>query len=153
MMNEITEVKNDNDDDNEDEIVEETLQQRQPTEEEKEDFKNKMTEWLKIDEQIKKLAIAIRERKRLQNVLNTYIKDFMYKYNYEDVNINNCKVRARKKESLKPLKVVDIKNKMLEYKDMNGEQLVEKIFDPTNREKYFKDSLTRVMPRIRNLTL
>lgn len=135
------------------EVVEEALQQRKPTQEEREDFRNKMTEWLKLDEQIKKLSIAMRERKKLQNVLNTYIKEFMYKYNYEDVNIDNCKVRARKRESLKPLKVVDIKNKMLEYKDMNGEQLIEKIFDPTNREKCFKDSLTRVMPRIRNLTL
>ena len=132
------------------EVVEEALQQRKPTQEEREDFRNKMTEWLKLDEQIKKLSIAMRERKKLQNVLNTYIKEFMYKYNYEDVNIDNCKVRARKRESLKPLKVVDIKNKMLEYKDMNGEQLIEKIFDPTNREKCFKYSLTRVMPRIRN---
>ena len=91
------------------EVVEEALQQRKPTQEEREDFRNKMTEWLKLDEQIKKLSIAMRERKKLQNVLNTYIKEFMYKYNYEDVNIDNCKVRARKRESLKPLKVVECK--------------------------------------------
>ena len=52
------------------EIVDDTLEERTPTEEELADFKNKMAEWLKMDEQINKLSIAIRERRKLQNALS-----------------------------------------------------------------------------------
>ena len=37
------------------EIVEDNLEDKQPTEDELQDFKNKMAEWLKMDEQINKL--------------------------------------------------------------------------------------------------
>ena len=90
------------------EIVEDTLEERTPTEEELDDFKNKMAEWLKMDEQINKLSIAMRERRKLQNALSGYIKDFMFKFNYHDVSINNAIIKARQRESLVPLKVNDI---------------------------------------------
>ena len=56
------------------EIVEDTLEERTPTEEELDDFKNKMAEWLKMDEQINKLSIAMRERRKLQNALSVILK-------------------------------------------------------------------------------
>ena len=133
------------------EIVEDTLTDKQPTEDELQDFKNKMAEWLKMDEQITKLSIAIRERRRLQNALSGYIKEFMFKFNYNDVSINNAKVKARQREALVPLKVNDIKAKLLEYKDLKGEELVNKIFD--NREKKVVNTVKRVVPKIKHLEL
>lgn len=135
----------------ESEIVEDTLIDKQPTEDELQDFKNKMAEWLKMDEQITKLSIAIRERRRLQNALSGYIKEFMFKFNYNDVSINNAKVKARQRETLVPLRVNDIKAKLLEYKDLKGEELVNKIFD--NREKKIVDTVKRVVPKIKHLEL
>lgn len=134
-------------------IIEDTLEDKLPNEDEIQDFRNKMDEWLKMDDQIKKLSIAIRERKRLQSVLGGYIKDFMFKFNYQDVSINNSKVKARQKESLVPLKVNDIKNKMLEYKDLSGEDLVNKIFDIENREKKVVNTVKRFVPKIKHLEL
>ena len=135
----------------ESEVVEDTLTDKQPTEDELQDFKNKMAEWLKMDEQINKLSIAIRERRRLQNALSGYIKDFMFKFNYNDVSINNAKVKARQRETLVPLKVNDIKAKLLEYKDLKGEELVNMIFD--NREKKVVNTVKRVVPKINHLEL
>ena len=135
----------------ESEIVENTLTDKQPTEDELQDFKNKMAEWLKMDEQINKLSIAIRERRRLQNALSGYIKEFMFKFNYNDVSINNAKVKARQRETLVPLRVNDIKAKLLEYKDLKGEELVNKIFD--NREKKVVNTVKRVVPKIKHLEL
>lgn len=135
----------------ESEIVEDTLTDKQPTEDELQDFKNKMAEWLKMDEQINKLSIAIRERRRLQNALSGYIKEFMFKFNYNDVSINNAKVKARQRETLVPLRINDIKAKLLEYKDLKGEELVNKIFD--NREKKVVNTVKRVIPKIKHLEL
>tara|TARA_Y100000389_G_scaffold197147_1_gene231193 strand:- start:3023 stop:3436 length:414 start_codon:yes stop_codon:yes gene_type:complete len=135
----------------ESEIIEDTLTDKQPTEDELQDFKNKMAEWLKMDEQINKLSIAIRERRRLQNALSGYIKDFMFKFNYNDVSINNAKVKARQRETLVPLKVNDIKAKLLEYKNLKGEELVNMIFD--NREKKVVNTVKRVIPKINHLEL
>ena len=135
----------------ESEIVENTLTDKQPTEDELQDFKNKMAEWLKMDEQINKLSIAIRERRRLQNALSGYIKEFMFKFNYNDVSINNAKVKARQRETLVPLRVNDIKAKLLEYKDLKGEELINKIFD--NREKKVVNTVKRVVPKIKHLEL
>ena len=133
------------------EIVDDTLEEKTPTEDELADFKNKMAEWLKIDEQINKLAIAIRERRKLQNALSGYIKEFMFKFNYHDVSIHNSKIKARQRETLVPLKVNDIKAKMIEYKDLRGEELLNKIFD--NREKKVINTVKRVIPKIKHLEL
>jgi len=133
-------------------LIDSTLELKNPSEEELDDFKNKMSEWLKIDEQIKKLSIAIRERKKFQSTLNIYIQNFMFKYNYNDISIDNSKIKARQKESIIPLKVNDIKNKMLEFNNISGEELIKKIFEE-NRKTKLKNSVTRVIPRINHLSL
>jgi hypothetical protein len=125
----------------------------QPSEEELEDFKNKINEWCKIDDQIKKLAIAIKERKKMQNALNSYIKDFMFKFNYHDVNVNNCRITAKKKEYLRPISVNDMKKNILENKNLSGDDLINVIFDPEKREKKQKETIKRILPRISNLIL
>jgi len=134
-------------------IINQTLESKIPTSEELDDFKNKMGEWIKMDEQIAKLQIAIKERKILKNALAGYIKTFMFKFDYHDVSINNSKIKARQIESLIPLKINDIKQQMLEFKDLSGETLVTKIFDMENRKTKITDSVKRVIPRINHLEL
>jgi hypothetical protein len=134
------------------ELINSTLETNNPSQQELDDFKNKMSEWLKLDEQIKKLSIAIRERKKFQSVLNVYIQDFMFKYNYNDISIDNSKIKARQKESVIPLKVNYIKDKMLEFNNLSGEELIKKIFEE-NRETRVRNSVTRVIPKIKHLSL
>ena len=57
------------------EIVDDTLEEKTPTEEELDDFKNKMAEWLKMDEQINKSI----------NYQLLYDKDVNYKMPYQDI--------------------------------------------------------------------
>lgn len=134
-------------------VINQTLETKIPTTEELDDFKNKMGEWIKMDEQITKLQIAIKERKILKNALAGYIKTFMFKFDYHDVSINNSKIKARQIESLIPLKITDIKQQMLEFKDLSGETLITKIFDTENRKKKITDSVKRVIPKINHLEL
>ena len=54
-------------------------------------------------------------------------------------------------ESLVPLKVNDIKAKMIEYKDLSGEDLINKIFE--NREKKIVNTVKRIVPKIKHLEL
>lgn len=133
-------------------LIDSTLELKNPSEEELDDFKNKMSEWLKLDEQIKKLSIAIRERKKFQSTLNIYIQNFMFKYDYNDISIDNSKIKARQKESIIPLKINDIKNKMLEFNNLSGGELIKKIFEEDRKTK-LKNSVTRVIPRIKHLSL
>ena len=46
---------------------------KEPTVDEMETFKNLVADWFKYDDAIRKLKIAIRERKTLQQVLNNKI--------------------------------------------------------------------------------
>ena len=57
------------------EIVDDTLEEKTPTEEELDDFKNKMAEWLKMDEQINKSI----------NYQLLYEKDVNYKMLYRGI--------------------------------------------------------------------
>ena len=62
---------------------------KEPTADEMDTFKNLVADWFKYDDAIRKLKIAIRERKTLQQVLNNKIEDFMFKYNYNDLHTQN----------------------------------------------------------------
>ncbi len=56
----------------EDNIVDNIINQEriEPTEEELETFKNLVNDWFKYDDQIRKLKIAMKERKNYQRGLN-----------------------------------------------------------------------------------
>ena len=137
-----------------DDIIEDIISTtKQPSQEELDDFKNKITEWCKMDDQIAKLIIAIKERKVLQKALNSYIKDFMFKFNFHDVNINNCRITAKQKEYLTPLSTNDIKKNILENKNICGDELIKVIFNPQNRKKKKKEIIKKILPKIQNITL
>ena len=134
-------------------FIDDVISKKEPTEDELDDFKNKINEWCKIDDQIKKLMIAIKERKKVQNAFNVYIKEFMFKFDYHDVNVNNCRIVAKKKEYLTPVSVNDMKKNILENKTLSGDDLINVIFDPTKRIKKEKESIKRILPPINNLSL
>ena len=69
----------------------------EPTPDEMDIFKNLVNDWFKFDDAIRKLKIAIRERKTLQQVLNNKIQDFMFKYNYNDLNTQNGRLKTNVK--------------------------------------------------------
>jgi hypothetical protein len=123
----------------------------EPTEEELESFKNLVNDWFKYDDQIRKLIIAIKERKNYQRVLNNNIQDFMFKFKYNDLNTQHGRIKTNVKEVKAPIKINDIKTKIIQYKDISGEELLKRIFED-DRETIVKKNIRRVIPKV-SLTL
>ena len=111
-------------------------------------FKNLVADWFKYDDQIRKLKIAIRERKTLQQALNNKIEDFMFKYNYNDLNTKDGRLKANVKNIHKPINIKDIKDIINSNKHLTGEELFNKIFNKDERPLIVKKSIKRIIPRV-----
>ena len=109
--------------------IEEILNENpEPTKEELETFKNLVAEWFKYDDIIRKLNVALKERKTLQKALNNKIEEFMFKYKYNDLNTQNGRIKATVKETHKPINLKEIREILEQNKDLKGDELLEKIF-------------------------
>ena len=58
---------------------------KEPSTDELESLKSMVNDWFKYDDQIRKLQIAIKERKVHQKALNSKIENFMFQYKYKDL--------------------------------------------------------------------
>jgi hypothetical protein len=87
-------------------------------------FKNLVADWFKYDDAIRKLKIAIRERKTLQQVLNNKIEDFMFKYNYKDLNTQNGRLKTNVKNVYKPINIKEVREIINNNKHLTGEELL-----------------------------
>jgi len=132
-----------------DNIIDDIINDRkiEPTDEELDNFKNLVNDWFKYDDQIRKLIIAMKERKNYQRVLNTKIQDFMVKYDYNDLNTQHGCIKSNVKEVKAPIKITEIKDKILKYKELSGEDLLKQIFEE-ERPVLVKKALKRVIPKV-----
>lgn len=129
------------------EVASEAGEGRAPTEEELEHFRAQVSEWMKLDDAIRKLSVAVRERKIHQQALATKIQEFMINFKYDNLNTQMGKIRASVRKVKQPLKMTDIREKILALQGLTGEELVAKIFDE-ERPVTEKRSLRRVMPKV-----
>lgn len=120
----------------------------EPTEEELETFKIWVQDWFKYDDAIRKLKIAIRERKVLQQVLNSKIENFMFKYNYNDLNTQNGRLKTNVRSVYKPINIKEIKDIINSNKNLTGEELLSKIFNKENRPVIEKKTIKRIIPKV-----
>lgn len=120
----------------------------EPTEEELETFKIWVQDWFKYDDAIRKLKIAIRERKVLQQVLNSKIENFMFKYNYNDLNTQNGRLKTNVRSVHKPINIKEIKDIINSNKNLTGEELLSKIFNKENRPVIEKKTIKRIIPKV-----
>ena len=118
-----------------------------PTEEELEDFRQQVQEWLKLDDSIRKLSIAMRERKVHQRALACRIQDFMIKFNYDNLNTQMGRIRSNVRQVRQPLRLNDIREKIIALHHLSGEDLVTKIFEE-DRPVVEKKSLRRIIPKV-----
>jgi hypothetical protein len=133
--------------DNENDI-EDIINNNEPTKEELDTFKNLVGEWFKYDDIIRKLEVALKERKTLQRALNNKIEDFMFKYKYNDLNTQNGRIRATIKTVHKPINIKEIKTIMENHKDLTGDELFSLIFNKTDRPTTTKKIIKRVIPKV-----
>lgn len=116
-----------------------------PTPEELEEFKHQVAQWIHLDDQVRKLVVAVKERKTAMNALNPIIQAFMMKYNYDDLSTQSGKIRTTKRTVKAPIKMSEVKNKILELD--SGDELVKKIFE-AERPTMEKTSLRRIIPKV-----
>jgi len=130
------------------EVAPPVVQGPQPTEEELEEFKDTVDAWVHMDEQIKKLNMAVRERKMAMGVLTPKIQEFMIKYKYDDLQTKSGSIHSTVKKVAVPIKLKDVKQKLLAYGDQGeGEELMKEIFE-AEREKVEKRALRRIPPKV-----
>jgi hypothetical protein len=51
------------------------------------------------------------------------------------------------KECIVPIKMNDIKTKIIQYKDLSGEELLKRIFDE-DRQTVVKKNIKRIIPKV-----
>ena len=119
----------------------------EPSEEELESFKNLVNEWFKFDDQIRKLNVAMKERKSHQRVLNNKIEEFMFNFKYNDLNTQHGRIKTNMKECVVPIKMNDIKTKIIQYKELSGEELLKRIFEE-DRQTVMKKNIKRIIPKV-----
>lgn len=119
----------------------------EPSEEELETLKSMVNDWFKYDDQIRKLQVAIKERKTHQKALNTKIEKFMFDYKYKDLNTQHGRIKANERKVKVPVKMSEIKEKILELKHLSGEDLLKSIFTE-DRPVVIKKNIRRVIPTV-----
>ena len=134
---------------NDDNIVDNIINQDrvEPSEDELETFKNLVNDWFKYDDQIRKLKIAMKERKNYQRVLNNKIEEFMFNFKYNDLNTQHGRIKTNVKECIVPIKMNDIKTKIIQYKELSGEELLKRIFEE-DRQTIVKKNIKRIIPKV-----
>jgi predicted nucleic acid-binding Zn-ribbon protein len=107
-----------------------------------EEFKKKVQIWLKLDNDVKRLNDALKERRKKKNKLNEEIMEFMDKYHFDDLNTDKGIIKYKKSSVKTPLSQKIIKEKLNELfeNDDNTKEKINDIFD--NREKIEKNKLT-----------
>ena len=128
-------------------LIEEEVPAMQPTQEELDDFKARVSEWTKLDDQVRKLNIAIRERRTHQRALADGIQGFMGKYGYDNLNTNQGKIIHSVRKTKQPIKITEIRDLLLEKKEMSGQELFKTIFEK-ERPVIQKQSIRRVIPKV-----
>ena len=77
------------------------------------EFKNKVSSWLELDEQISSLEKKVRELKKIRNKkLEPEITTFMVKFNISDLNTTNGKLRCNARNTKKPLNKINIRENL-----------------------------------------
>ena len=133
-----------------DDIIDDIINNKrnEPTEEELESFKNLVNDWFKYDDQVRKLMIAIKERKNYQRVLNNKIQDFMFQFQYNDLNTQHGRIKSNVKEVKVPIKMSEIKDKILKFNNLSGEELLKQIFSEEDRPVVIKKNIRRIIPKV-----
>ncbi len=133
---------------NSDNEIDDIINKNEPTREELDTFKNLVNEWFKLDDMIRKLAVALKERKNHQRALNNKIEEFMFKYKYNDLNTQNGRLKATVKTQHKPVNIKEIRNILENNKDLKGEEILEKIFNKHDRPVTTKKVIKRIIPKV-----
>lgn len=111
------------------------------------DFKEDVKTWLKLDDDIKTLNDAIKERKTKKNEITPKLLDFMEKHEINDLNTNEGHLKFQKSLRSKPLSKKYLMDRLGFYFKNNSksEKIVNFLYN--NREKTETTNLKRIHPK------
>jgi hypothetical protein len=111
-----------------------------PTDAELEEFKNYVKAFIDVDNDIRKLKQAIKERNTLKTTLSINIVKFMSKFSIEDLNTKHGKIRYTIQNVKKPLSKAEIRCRLLETYDpsLTAMELADKVFNRSQGETEVK---------------
>jgi len=122
----------------------------EPNEDDINSFKQQVAEWIKLDDQIRKLSIAIRERKTHQRAMGKKIQDFMVAHKYDNLNTQQGIIKSNVKDVPLPVKLTEIRHKIEELDEeekLTKAQIIERFFEG-ERPKVKKKTLLRKIPKV-----
>jgi hypothetical protein len=110
-----------------------------------EDFSNLVKKWIELNNWIKKSQEIAKQKRKQKDKLSELITHYMTKYNIEDLNTSEGKIRCKVRYVKSGVNQKVVKEKIAELLKDDEEQcntLITKIFD--DREKVEKVSLRRI---------
>lgn len=118
-----------------------------PTNEELEAFKAHVRTWIEVDNTLKKLQQATRERRTIKQQLTEKITAFMARFNIEDLSTRDGKIRFKTRQVKAPLSKKTIQQRLLEMypRAKTAEELTTVVFDTSERVE--RATLRRVTVR------
>ena len=110
-----------------------------------EEFRDYVRKWLELDNNIKKAQEVIKERKKVRDKLSTVISAFMCKYNIEDLNTKEGRIRCKVSTVKAPVNQKVVKQKITDYfgnDEHKKQDILTKIYE--ERPEVEKVSLRRL---------
>jgi hypothetical protein len=101
-----------------------------------ENFKQQVRTWVELDSSMKKLQAAIKERRSYKKMLTDKILAFMDRYNIEDLNTKEGRLRYNVVYVKPALSQKDIKSKLEQYfasDAVTGQNVVSAVFETSER--------------------
>jgi hypothetical protein len=72
----------------------------------------------------------------------------MFKYNYNDLNTQNGRLKTNVKNVYKPINIKEVREIINNNKHLTGEELLAKIFNKDEREMIVKKTIRRIIPKV-----
>ena len=111
------------------------------------DFKEDVKTWIKLDDDIKMLNDAIKERKNKKQEITPRLLEFMEKHDINDLNTDEGHLKFQKSLRSKPLSKKYLMDRLGFFfkSDTKSEKIVNFIY--SNREKTEISNLKRIYPK------
>lgn len=125
-----------------------------PPDEELEQFRHQVREYCKLDEQVRKLRVALSERRRHMAALSRSMSTFMQTYDIQYANTAGMgRIASTIRRVKAPLRLSDVRERLRALPDgVRGDDLVKAVFE-AERPVTERASVRRIVPRARVLDL
>lgn len=110
-----------------------------------EEFKEYVKKWFELDNMIKKAQEAIKDKKKVRDKLSAVISKFMCKYDIEDLNTKEGRIRCKVKQVKAPINQKVVLQKITDFfknDETKKQQIMTKIYE--ERDVVEKVSLRRL---------